>query len=253
MPELTPFTGTQGHPLRQPILDMIWHKYRQTPRHLQRELGPSEVGEQCTRKLAQNIMHEPILNEGDPWPSIVGTATHTWMDDACRMWNEHLGRVRFLPEQEVFPRDGQPGHCDCLDIDTLTVIDWKNVGVEPMREYRKNGPSEVYRCQAHLYGLGWTRKGIPIREVAIVFFSRGGLLSKMHIWSEPYNEQLALDTLDRYDKVVELSVALDVEHHPERYKLIETSPGHHCRYCNWLSPGPDTGIGCPGPYAKGMK
>src|SRR6266581_2861069 len=131
MPELTPFTGVQGHPLRQPIIDMIMHKYRQTPRHLQRELGPSEIGEECTRKLAQNIMHERVINEGDPWPSIVGTATHTWMDSACHLWNEHIGRVRFLPEQEVMARDGLPGHCDCLDVDTLTVIDWKNVGTEP--------------------------------------------------------------------------------------------------------------------------
>lgn len=247
MTELAPYKGIQAHPMRQPILDMVWHRYHQTPRHLQVELGPSEIGESCDRKLAMAIMHEPKFNEGDPLPSIVGTAAHTWMDGACQMWNEHLGRTRFVPELEIPIRNGQVGHCDCLDLDTMTILDWKFVGQEPLRDYKRNGPSEVYRRQAHMYGYGFHRNlKIPIKHVAIVFFPRGGMLSGLHIWSEPYNEQLALETFERYDNITEMCVALDVEHHPENYKIFTKNAGHRCRYCSWFQPGDDTGQGCPG-------
>jgi hypothetical protein len=240
------FRKPPGHPLKQVILDMMWLKYRRTPRHVQTDLGPSEIGETCTRKLAQNAFHQRKINEGDPLPSIIGTAAHKWMDEACTEWNEHLGRIRFIPEPKVWVTDGIYGHTDCYDLDTGSVIDWKFPGVAILKGYKENGPSHLYRAQAHLYGLAWRRLGLPVNEVVIVFFPRGGLLSGMHIWSEPFNPDIAEKALERYYRVVELGVALDVEHHPERFKFFEAVPGQYCQFCPWWKPGPDTGTGCPG-------
>jgi hypothetical protein len=138
------------------------------------------------------------------------------------------------------------GHCDLFDVDTLTVIDHKVVGAEKHREYKRNGPGMRYRSQAHLYGKGWAHLGLTPKEVAIAFYPRGGLLSGLYVWSEPYDPSIADAALQRMDAITEAAVVLDVEHHPERYAMFEAETGHHCTYCPWLQPGSDTGKGCPG-------
>jgi hypothetical protein len=249
--DLALFDKPRQHRLTGPITELIMHKYRGTPRHVQREIGPSEIGEDCLRKLAYKIMDEPATADGgDPLPSIIGTAAHTWMEDACRLWNEHLGRTRYIAEAKFEIVPGMPGHCDCYDCDTDTVIDWKFPGTSKMKEYKDNGPSYQYRAQAHLYGKGWAALGAPVSEVAIVFLPRGGLLSGMHIWSEPFSLPTAEQALQRYYDVTELAVALDVETFPQNYKLIPRVTGHNCTYCTWFKPGDESGRGCPGWLAK---
>lgn len=242
------FEKPKQHRLTESITELMMNKYRRTPRHLQQEIGPSEIGEACTRKLAYKIMREQEsdYNVSDPLPSIVGTAAHTWMEDACNLWNTHLGRTRYITEAQLEIEPNMPGHCDCYDTDTDTVIDWKFPGTTQMKEYREHGPSYQYRAQAHLYGKGWAKIGAPVREVAIVFFPRGGFLSGMYIWSEPFTQSTADIALKRYYDLTELVVALDVEHYPENYTLIPRSSGHNCTYCEWFKPGKDTGKGCPG-------
>jgi hypothetical protein len=95
------FTKPGEHPLSETIREIIYLKWRNAPRSLQVGLGPSEIGEPCARKLAQKIMHEPKTNEGDPLPSVMGTAGHSWMEDALDLFNSHLGYQRFIPEGEV--------------------------------------------------------------------------------------------------------------------------------------------------------
>jgi hypothetical protein len=172
------------------------------------------------------------------------------MEAACAEWNEHIGRTRYVAEAKFNIAPGMPGHCDCLDTDTWTVMDWKFPGTSKMSEYKSKGPSPLYRAQAHLYGKGWVDLGAPIKDVAIVFLPRGGFLSGMYIWSEPYELVRAEAALERYYDVTNLAVALDVEHYPQNYKLIPTVRGHDCTYCEWFKPGEDKGTSCPGWTAK---
>lgn len=249
--DLAEFDKPSQHRLIEPITELIMHKYHRAPRSLQQEIGPSEIGEDCLRKLAYNIMRETALNQGgDPLPSIIGTAAHTWMEDACNLWNEHLGRTRYIAEAKFEIVPGMPGHCDCYDIDTRTVIDWKFPGATKMKEYKDKGPSYMYRAQAHLYGKGWANLGAEVDEVAIAFFPRGGMLSGLHVWSEPWSLSTADSALKRYYDVTELAVSLDVENYPENYMLLPKVSGHNCTYCDWFKPGKDTGQGCPGWLAK---
>jgi len=244
--QIDKFTKPGDHPLASDIKELIYAKWRTAPRSLQVELGPSEIGEPCPRKLAQKVMREPAINEGDPLPSIVGTAAHAWMEAAIAEANQRLGRQRFIPEMEIEIIPGIPGHCDCFDVDTGTVIDWKFSGQTKMTDVKKNGPGQQYRVQAHLYGKGYKRLGYDVREVAIVFFPRGGMLSGMHIWSEPFDESIADAALERYYQIIELCDKLEVEKYPERYQLIPMVMGHSCTFCDYFLPGPDTGKGCPG-------
>ena len=116
-------------PLRDDLIDMIRKKADSNPRHLQRELGPSEVGHPCARKLAFGMMQVPRSNpEWDCLPSAYGVAMHTWLEEAAIMANERLGYNRWITERKVEVRPDLWGTADLYDTETATVIDWKNLG-----------------------------------------------------------------------------------------------------------------------------
>jgi hypothetical protein len=240
-----PPSGTAA--LAEDIRGVVIDAARRAPRSQQTALGPSEIGEACARKLSYKLMAHTEYNAGsDPWPSIVGTAVHAWLADAFLAVNERLGRIRYLVEQRLTIRDGLTGTCDLYDVDRGMVIDHKVPGTTSMTKTKKDGPSPTYRAQAHLYGLGYARLGLPVRDVALALYPRGGMLSGLWIWSQPYDETVALQALARHDAILEAACALDVAHHPERYRQIPRTVGHACTYCPYWRPGRDTGDGCPG-------
>lgn len=175
----------------------------------QRHMGPSQIGNPCTRCIARNVLGMAIVGEfDDPWCRIIGTATHSWLDEAAGFWNastltaEGSGRTaRWHPEQRVHPHpDLLPsgGKTDLYDAETGTVIDHKIVGDAPLKNYRLSGPGRQYRGQVHLYGLGCHRAGLEVKNVAIAFWKRGGRLSDLYVWTEPYSADLAMETLQRF-------------------------------------------------------
>src|SRR3954462_8033450 len=115
--------------LREEIVAMIIDRHRATPRHQQKSLGPSEIGHPCARKLASGILDMPAPNpQWDPLPSIIGTATHTWLETAADLANANLGRERWLTETKVHPAAWLSGSCDLYDTDSGTVVDYKVPG-----------------------------------------------------------------------------------------------------------------------------
>jgi hypothetical protein len=250
--DLATFTRPPRDPLYGIVEKLILDKYRNTERHLQVALGPSEIGVPCTRQLAYNTMHMPAVNQGDPLPSIVGTAAHTWMFEACMEANRAAGDIIWIPESVVHVNAGLTGHSDAYHVKTRTVLDWKFPGVEPMRKYRaNNNPGEQYRIQGHCYGKGYVNAGLQVDTIAIVMLPRGGHLFGKHgmfIWSEPFDMEVADVALKRYHDVTELAVGLEMDEHPERFALFPKTHGDHCRYCDWFKPsdGSDPGGTCPG-------
>ncbi len=217
-------------------------------RSLQRALGPSEVGHQCARHLAFAMMGEPKCNVGsDPLAALMGTAFHAWFSDAITLANQLLGRDRWITERKVEVRPGLPGTCDLYDRDTDTVVDLKCPGPTRYAKYKKEGPSRVYRRQVHLYGKGYERSfGITPKNVGIFFVPRAGRLSNAFLWTEPYQPELVEDTFLRLDSITELCAGLDVEHHPERYAMIPSTPSEDCDLCAWWNPTPSGPCQCPG-------
>lgn len=173
-------------------------------RSRQRHLGPSQIGNPCTRCLARHVLGMEIVREfDDPWCRIIGTATHSWLEEAAAYDNIHTVRdaARWKYETRVHPHpDLLPsgGTADLYDAHTKTVIDHKVVGPAPLKKYKLNGPGHQYRAQAHLYGLGYHRTGVEVEHVAIAFWNRGGRLSDLYVWTEPYSADVAMQALDRY-------------------------------------------------------
>jgi hypothetical protein len=242
-----PAANTGQHPVAADIRDVIVSAARQAPRSQQQALGPSEIGEPCGRKLAYKLMRHTVSNpDADPWPSIVGTAVHAWLAEAFLGANTRLGRIRYLVERPLTIRPGLVGTCDLYDADTAMVVDHKVPGTTSMNQAKKHGPSPGYIAQAHLYGYGYAQLGLPVRQVALALYPRAGLLSGLWIWSQPYDETVALNALARHDAILELATALRVDEQPDRYRLIPRTTGHACTYCPYWRPGRDTGDGCPG-------
>jgi hypothetical protein len=194
-------------PLRDELIRMIKARDEATPRHLQKELGPSEVGHPCMRKLALGMMNEPRCNpQYDPLPSIVGTATHKWLESAASYAN--------VP------------------------------GANRFKMYTKE-MSVVYRGQAHMYGRGYENAGLPVKQVAIALLPRGGTLSGMHLWREDYNPQLVNQILRRREAVMVMLNDFRVEIDPGRYEWFPKTP-YDCMFCSWFKPDPRSPIQCNG-------
>lgn len=223
------------------------------PRSRQRQLGPSSVGHQCERHLgfalAASRVEKPTMEQrgpnkySDPMASIIGTAMHSWIEEAARAANRRLGRTRWIPEQKVEVREGLAGTCDLFDLDTMSVLDWKFPGSTRFTKYSKHGPSPVYRGQAHLYGEGYRKLGLTPRYVGIVFVSRTGTLRQFHLWREPFSPALVDEVFDRYDRVDRV---LSEEGVPGGFKRLPIAPGEDCDLCPWYSPDPQTSWQCGG-------
>lgn len=238
------FTDT-GHSLKQDIVAFIKARDEATPRHQQRELGPSEVAHPCARKLAYGMLHVEKCNPSfDPLPSIIGTATHKWMESAAMHANNVLGRKRWYTEMRVRPASWLSGSCDLYDADTRTVIDYKFPGSGRFKTYTKK-MSEVYRVQVHLYGKGFINAGLPVDTVAVMLMPRGGTLASAHLWSEPYDPAVADEVTARRERTLLLCNDFQVEENPDRFEWLEKS-GPDCMFCPWFAPNPNGPLQCGG-------
>lgn len=190
--------------LRRDVTAVIAGAIRQQPRTLQTSIGPSQIGNPCTRAILHTLNGDADPRKGEAaWRPAVGTAIHAQLERWFAATDDH---TRYLVEQrvEIGHHAGQAigGTCDLYDLDTNTVLDWKTASAARLKSYRANGPSDTYRIQAHLYGLGILRTlGHVPQHVAVAWLPRDGDLRDMHVWTEPWNPQIALDALDRLDRL----------------------------------------------------
>ncbi|MFJ8791431.1 hypothetical protein [Streptomyces sp. NPDC102462] len=247
-----------GEMLAERIAALIVDTARNAPRSLQKRLGPSEVGDPCERRLTYKLLDWPrAAGESDPAASIIGTGFHTWMEEAFERKQTTLpdGRPRYKVEERVTVYDSPieaaivAGSTDLFDRLTGTVWDWKLVGHTSQDEYRRKGPGPQYRTQAHLYGLGQENAGETVKRVAICFVGRYHEL-RVHVWTEPYDRQVALDGLARLDRIrarLTNTAAAASDYGPGWWTQIPTSEQAKCRFCEWFKPGStDLTVGCPG-------
>ena len=67
------------------------------------------------------------------------------------------------------------GSIDLYDAENNTTIDWKITGPTTIRNVKANGPSQQYRIQASLYGIGLENDGEPCKKNAIYFLPRNSV------------------------------------------------------------------------------
>lgn len=233
---------------------------RNIERSLQKEIGPSEVGQPCDRRLVMQLLGAEEINaDRDQWPATVGTAVHELLANAFRRNNDVLtsqGRSpRWLVEQPITIRPGLIGHTDLVDLWTWTIIDHKNVSVASLRSHKKAGhPGPQYEVQAHLYGYGWARAGLPVSKVAIAFYPKSGMMRDSWMWTADYDETIALGALDRMDRL--LGNANDAEMADgtvDHYLRSLPRDYAHCDWCPYADtsrtePSENPAVSCSGEF-----
>lgn len=231
------------------------------PRSLQKRIGPSEIGVPCDRRLGYRLGSVPETNRTDTvaWKPFIGTAAHEQFADI--LGRHEIDRFGDGTDRTVAPRYkveervsvgrilgvNITGSCDLFDAHTGTVVDWKFTTRNMIREkYRPDGPGDQYRIQAHLYGRGFARAGYDVRAVMIVFLTRDGEFHDRWVWSEPYDEAVAVAALERAT-----SIATAIESLGNEFTLPTLEPADaHCNWCPWHKPGStDISRACPG-YAQ---
>lgn len=199
--------------LQSLLVQMVKRSDALHARSMQTKIGPSEVGNPCDRSLGFAVRDregEPVmpLRTSDPIPKIVGTAVHSWLEAAANLDNDIertvVGLDLWKTEAKVnitHPDYSIDGHCDLYDTGTNTVIDWKIVGATSYRNYTRDGLAQIYRVQSHLYGLGYKQAGYDVQRVAIALLPRNGPLRDLRVIGEPFDEQLAKDSLTRLARI----------------------------------------------------
>lgn len=248
------------YPVFGHLLDTIAEAIAAHPRSRQAAAGPSELGTPCARRLAYKMAGVPAVNDVPPaWKPTVGTAVHTWLEQAFTAANTALSDAagtpvtRWVLEQAVTV--GQvggvdvTGRCDCYDRATATVIDFKVLGVSSLRAYKAGGPSEQYRTQVHLYGAGFVNAGHVVDTVGILGLPQNGNLADAWTWAEPYDPDLAAKALDRADGIATLVAAAGAA----AATLLPTADAW-CSFCPWHMPAAtELTEACPGHHDPGQK
>lgn len=230
------------------------------PRSLQDHLGPSELGVDCDRQVAGKMAGLPSTNHvADPWPSIRGTALHTWAADAFTADNTRKGLLRWAAEQRVTPHPEHPGTADLYDAAEQAVVDHKFLGETSMAKVRRaEGPPGKYVVQLLLYGLGYLTLGLPVRRVAVAAYpATAATLDGLYVWDRaftgpdgqllPENDQLIREVF------AQTTIRKDLAQLLHRGligfdQLPYTPDSDECFFCPFYRPqtARDGGPGCPG-------
>lgn len=231
---------------------VLWHE-RTSPRSRQRAIGPSELGDPCDRRIAYRIAGvDPVNVDGDPWPAIVGTAIHGWLESALNRYQKEMGYRGWLSELRVHPDDLVAGRSDVYHEFTKTVVDWKSTNADTMRKlHRGSPPSPGYVTQINLYGLGHERAGREVKNVCLVYFPRSGWLNDAYVWHDVYKPEIAHQALERMYRIGYDLLDLDITNNPDLFADIPATPGDNCVWCPMFSRKMDPTIkasanGCPG-------
>jgi hypothetical protein len=234
------------------VNDVVAEAIAVQPRSLQREIGPSELGIPCERKLAHKFAGTAATGLAAPkWLAAIGTAVHRDFSEWCQAYNARHG-TRFLTDLRVmvgnlFAEFGgwRPitGSLDALDIVTGTIIDLKVPGITQIRKYAGSAPENpVYRIQTNSYGNGTRNAGFPVAHCAILRLPRSGELSQAGLKlmpHDPADADQALARVGRIAKMVELG-GVDIIPHFEKRE-------HYCGGCEYFDPlATDERFGCTG-------
>jgi hypothetical protein len=209
------------------------------PRSMQTEIGASEIGIACTRRLIRKLAGDELPSDDLKWKAYIGSMVHAGLADAVTHCGWNQGETRYLVEQEVEIATVRgrkvKGHFDVFDIDSGTVVDWKIVGKAQLAKYRNNGPGQQYRVQGHSYGRACAQMGYVVRNVMVVFLPREenlsidsiGRATGSYVWSQAFDPLIAEQALSRLAGLLDLLDIVSADELVEMYPLCDDY------FCDW--------------------
>jgi hypothetical protein len=224
------------------LMEVIKWADANSDRTLQVGLGPSELGENCERQLAYRIAGVQGVNKYmDPWKAIVGTAIHSWLEDAVNSYQRAHGLHEFMTETVIPIDEMVTGHSDLFWRNS--VWDYKSKGKDKLKQLKLHGPTDKEIDQIQLYGLGQERAGRKVEYVGIIGLPRDGWLEDIVVWADKYDRRYAESVLQR-----PYLIALNLlEQQPIDWESVPAAPSRLCGFCPFYRGGrPADSTGCPG-------
>jgi len=217
------------------VVDTLKEAERRRPRSKQKTLGVSEIGNPCARRLAYKLLSvDPVNTDSDPWPSMVGTGVHSYLESSFK------GHPDFLTEVRIKLEPWTKGTADLVHLPSKTVIDHKVVGLTSLKKAKREGMTHQQRVQLNLYATGLRLADIEIEQIAIMFWSRSGMMPDAFCVVEDYDEALVDQALARLDAITSVSTSVSM------LPFIPATPTF-CTYCPYFLPlSSDITAGCNG-------
>lgn len=235
--------STPGQQLGQQLKELIVQAGTWSPRSKQVVIGPSEMGHECTRRLAYKLLDwdKPNDSGSSSWAAQVGTAIHSYLAEV-------FAKIEgYEVEQKVNIRGNLSGTVDLYDSIRGIVIDWKTVGFTQLKERRSDGATHQQKVQIQLYGYGKAQSGATVNKVGLVYLPTSGALDDLHVELFDYDESVALKALSRIDDLYTLLSTVDVEANPAMWDVIPAQPSRLCNWCPYFMPySKDSAKGCGG-------
>lgn len=261
-PPATPKTKTDT--MEEPRL---WPEIRQlieadianAPRELQREIGPSELGTDCVHCLAAKLAGWPE-RRSPGWLPFIGTCVHAHFEtmfydlngepafqfpytsednvtELVERWRSEY-RVTVGRLQGLHGGYDVTGSIDLWDRKTRSTIDWKIVGNTTVTKVKAHGPSQQYRIQASLYGMGLQNEGERVERNCIYFLPRNKTsLGDALPWETRFDPEPGKWALSRAQLLVNLMDCVEQAEGPDvRDSWIKQLP----------AAGPDKCFSCKG-------
>ena len=235
--------STPGQQLGQQLKELIVQAGTWSPRSKQVVIGPSEMGHECTRRLAYKLLDWDKPNEtgSSSWAAQVGSAIHSYLAEV-------FAKIEgYEVEQKVNIRGNLSGTVDLYDSVRGIVIDWKTTGFNQLKERRSNGATIQQQVQIQLYGYGKAQAGASVNKVGLVYLPTSGALDDLHVELFDYDESVALKALSRIDDLYTLLSTVDVEANPAMWDVIPAQASRLCNWCPYFMPySKDSSKGCAG-------
>ena len=216
--------------IREHIVDMVTHQ----PRSLQREIGPSELGTQCLHCLVKKLTgHANGQIRDVAWLPFIGTSVHGQLE---RMFG---GLDGYETERTVLVgnlTDARPitGSIDLWDEHNSATCDWKIVGNSTLDDARRHGPSQQYKIQASLYGIGMSHTH-PVAASCIFYLPRNQpSLDAAWIYECPFDPRPGQWALARARLILTLYDSIRVEYGAniaEQWVNAFPRNPEHCFHC----------------------
>ena len=235
--------STPGQQLGQQLKELIIQAGTWSPRSKQVVIGPSEMGHECTRRLAYKLLDwdKPNDTGSSSWAAQVGTAIHSYLAEV-------FAKIEgYEVEQRVNIRGNLSGTVDLYDSVRGIVLDWKTVGFNQLKERRSDGATHQQKVQIQLYGYGKAQAGAIVNKVGLVYLPTSGALDDLHVELFDYDESVALKALSRIDDLYTLLSTVDVEANPAMWDVIPAQASRLCNWCPYFMPySKDSSKGCAG-------
>ncbi|KAA8831447.1 hypothetical protein EMO89_01545 [Bifidobacterium tissieri] len=212
--------GDAGPLLWEEIRGIIEHAISTQPRSLQTRIGPSELGTDCVHCLAAKLAAWPRQARIVAWLPYIGTAVHRQFETLfTRLETEGADRWKTEYPVSVGRLNGLTGgyevsgSIDLWDRVTHATVDWKITGRSTRTLAKTHGPSQQYRVQASLYGIGLANQGEQVERSCIYFLPRDSItLADAIPWETRFDPEPGKWALARAQLLVNLLDVIETQY-----------------------------------------